>query len=246
MAKPEKSNPDPYGNLGAVADASWAEKWMRFSLADRDRHLASVAHWGPLDLVQMEHLIQGLLPPFNTWLAESTCMTEFMPMITRLRQDIERRAFPQAPTPNEFAAWCDQMGVALPEPLVQGLQNLAMASPAQPVPQSTIAIIIPAWVPNSLFGCKPTRRKKKPRGRPSTGQANCGVLIQEGQRILMDAARAGQKMTIREVAKALQELPCGQDMSTENIERRIKGKLPIAQARATAGKHALKSRVQPS
>lgn len=219
---------------------------MRFSPEDRDRHLASVAHWGPLGITQMEHLIQGLLPPHNTWLAEDTCMTEFEPMIARLRQDIERRAFPQAPTPNEFAAWCDQMGVALPEPLVQELKNVAMAPPAQPVPQSTIAIVIPAWVPNSLFGGQPTRPKKKPRGRPSTGQANCGVLIKEGQRILMDAARAGQKMTIREVAKALQEIACGQGMSTANIERRMKGQLPTDQAKATAGKHAQKNCVQPS
>lgn len=246
MAKPEKSNPDPYGNLGAVPDASWTEKWMRFSVAERDGHLASVAHWGPLDLVQMVHLIQGLLPPFNTWLAESTCMTEFMPMITRLRQDIERGVFPKAPTANEFAAWCDHMSVVLPDPLVEELKKVAMAPPAQPVPQSTTAIVIPAWVPNSLFGCKPIRPKKIPRGRPPTAQANYSVLIQEGQRMLMEAARTGQRMTLPEVARELQGIPCGQSMTTANIERRLKGKLPIAQARATAGKHALKSRVQPS
>ena len=219
---------------------------MRFSVAERDRHLASVAHWGPLDLAQMEHLIQGLLPPFNTWLTESTCMTEFKPMITRLRQDIERGVFSKAPTTNEFAAWCDHMGVVLPEPLVQELKDVAMAPHPQPAPQSTTAIVIPAWVPNSLFGCKPTRPKKISRGRPPTAQANYGVLIREGQRILMEAARTGQRMTLPEVARALQGIPCGQGLSTDNIERRLKGKLPIDQARATAGKHALKSRVQPS
>lgn len=246
MANPEKTPADPYGNLGEVADASWTEKWMNFSLADRDKYLSSVAHWGPLGIAQMEHLIQGLLPSPNTWLAESTYMTEFEPMITRLRQDIERGVFPKAPTANEFAAWCDQMGVALPEPLVQELKNVAMAPPAQLVPQSTTKINIPAWVPNSLFGCKPTQPKMKPRGRPPITQANNRVLVQEGQQILMAAARESQKMTIQEVAKVLRGLPCGQGMSIANIERRIKGELPIDQARATAGKHAQKSHAKPS
>lgn len=55
--------------------------------------------------------------------------------------------------------------------------------------------------------------------------------------MLMEAARHGEVMTIHTLAKHLQNTPCGQGMTQLNIKRRLKGKLPIAQARATATKN---------
>ncbi len=71
---------DPYGNCGAIPDASWTAQWIRFSPEMRDDYLKNIAHLGPLGLVQLECLIQGLLPPPPGWLSTCTCMAEYHPL----------------------------------------------------------------------------------------------------------------------------------------------------------------------
>jgi len=232
---------DPYGDLGAIADASWSERWMCWDRQAQDAYLASVADWGPLHLEQMEHLIQGLLPPTYGWLCLPTVLSEFQPLIFRLRQDIDRGVMSKAPTPNEFAAWCDQMGVELPAPFVQAL--LAASSvPAAPTSalQSTASMVLPGWA--AMLGGtskQPKPRSLPKRGRPPTTEPTNDVLCKDGRRILMDAARRGEVMTLRDVAAQLQATPSGHGKQIDNIERRIKGALPIQQAKATATKHQL-------
>lgn len=104
------STPDIYGDLGCAPDAEWSERWICFSAREQDEYMASVAWWGPLSLAQMEYLIQGLLPPPKGWLTPPTYLDEFAPLIQRLRQDIQRGAFPKAATADELAGWCDLIG----------------------------------------------------------------------------------------------------------------------------------------
>ena len=241
MTKSQKNSTitDPYGNKGAIPDASWTEQWMRFSPAMRNDYLASVAHWGPLGIVQLECLIQGLLPPPHTWLSTCTCMAEYEPLIKRLRQDIQREVLADAPTADEFAAWCDQMGVTLPDPLVQEIRKIALTPLLRSAtPHSTQVIVVPAWAPIVIKNVDPPSGKK-PKGRPSTGAAKYEVLVRDAHAMLMGAAQAGRKMTIPEIAEKLQRTPCGEGMEIDSIVRRLKGKLPVTQARATATRYQL-------
>lgn len=234
-------DPDPYGSLGAIADASWAERWMCWDRPAQDAYMADAAAWKLLHLEQMEHLIQGLLPPTSSWLCPPTALTEYQPFIFRLRQDIDRGAMPKAPTPNEFAAWCDQMGVELPTPFVDALQKAAMVAPA-PVssPQSTTSIVLPGWAAMLGSGVKQSKPRSPPkRGRPPATEPTNAVLRKDGRRILMDAAHNGKVLTVRDVAGQLLTTPAGQGKSVDNIERRLKGELPIPQAKATATKYQL-------
>lgn len=234
-------DPDPYGSLGAIADASWAERWMCWDRKAQDAYMADVATWGPLSLEQMEHLIQGLLPPTSGWLCLPTALAEFQPVIFRLRQDIERGAISKAPTPNEFAAWCDQMRVELPAPLVNAIRAAAKIAPVLTLAQqSTTSIVLPGWAAMLGSAVKQSKPRSPPRrGRPPATEPTNAVLRKDGRRILMDAAHNGEVLTVREVAGQLQTTPAGQGKSVDNIERRLKGELPIPQAKATATKYKL-------
>lgn len=235
------ANADPYGNLGAISDASWAERWMCWDIDAQDDYFASVATWGPLYLEQMEHLIQGLLPPTSGWLCPPTALAEFQPMIIRLREDIDRGVISKAPTPNEFAAWCDQTGAELPAPFVQAIQAVAMLPPAPiSAPQSTASIVLPGWASMLAVGVAPAKTISLPkRGRPPATESTNDVLCRDGTRILMDAASKGTVLRVIDVAKQLQATPCGLGKAADNIARRLKGNLPIAHARATATKNQM-------
>lgn len=242
-ALPEE--PDPYGNLGAISDASWEARWMRWPKSDRDDYLASIAHWGPMDITQMAHLIQGLLPPTYEWLPLPTCMVEFLPVVKRLEQDIARGDLPQAPTPNEFAAWCDFMRIPLPEPLVRAIHEVAALPKVTHVPrQSTIEFVGPAWAPIPIPTGGQTVKPRSPpkRGRPVTTAPKLDVILSDAKGILMEAARKGEVLTITALAKQLLTTPNGGGMTVPNLERRLKGVLPTAQARATATKYQVAAR----
>lgn len=229
---------DLYGNLGAISDASWLARWSSWDKPAQDAYMASVAIWGPLHLEQMEHLIQGFLPPTHGWLCPPTILVEYQPLIYRLRQDIDRGALPKAPAPEEFAAWCDQNNLELPTPLVLALQAAAKEPKVLLVPQSPIVTKLEPWVAGLVKDDAFTKTNNTPkRGRPSVSQPTNTVLCNEGDRVLMDAARRGELLTLREVAKKLQAMTCGQGKKLANIERRLKGKLHIDSAKETASKH---------
>ncbi len=234
-------DPDPYGNLGAIAVASWDSRWMSWSAIDKEAHLASVAHWGPLDFSQMASLIQGLLPPTYEWISPPTCLVEFAPLVNRLKQDIQRGVLANAPTPDEFAAWCGFRHVSLPEAFVREIKAMAALPPIVHFPQqSTVKIIGPAWlpVPDATTGpVSPPPRRPPKRGRPATTASTFATVLQDAKEILMAAADSGEKLTIPKVAKQILETRKDLGMTFENLKRRLKGKLPLQQAKATATKH---------
>lgn len=240
MPKPRSTKADPFGNLDAISDASWEARWMRWDKPAQDAYLATIASWGPLNFAQMSCLIQGLLPPTYEWLPLPTCMAEFIPMVTRLQQDMDRGVLSKAPTPNEFAAWCDQMNLELPGALVHAIQaaELSAQTPKPITPQSTISIVVPSWAAMLVKGTA-TREARSPpkRGRPRASESTNDVLRKDGAVMLMEAARTGEIMTLTAIAEQLQSTPCGQGKSIDNIARRLKGQLPTAQARATATRH---------
>lgn len=230
---------DPYGNLGAVPIASWEGRWMSWAKLNQDAYLANVAHWGPLDITQMAHLIQGLLPPTYEWLSAATCLEEVLPLVNRLKQDIERGLIAGAPTPVEFAAWCDLRNVSLPAPFVSEIQKVAAVPPVTHVPQQSQAKILgPAWLPVTSGKPRASPSPKPPkRGRPVTTAATLNSTIPEAVEILMAAAERGEILSVAVVARQLLSKHNELGMTEENLVRRLKGRLPIKQARATATKH---------
>lgn len=232
-------DPDPYGSLGAISIASWEARWMSWENFDQDAYLASVAHWGPLDITQMVHLIQGLLPPTYEWLSMPTCLSDFSPLVDRLKQDIQRGLIPSAPTPDEFAAWCDLRNVSLPAPFVDEIQAMAAVPPVTHVPQqSATKIIGPSWLPICASSAATSRSRSPPkRGRPSTTAPTLDPILQEAKARLIAAAERGVIMTIPDLVREIMGAHKDLGMSTGNLTRRFKGKLPIKQARATATKH---------
>lgn len=232
------SEPDINGNLGAIPDASWTERWACFTPQQMDDYVRTVAHWGPLSMAQMEYLIQGLPPPPKNWMTPPTCMVEFEPLVARLREDIQRGALPKAAMANELAGWCDHMGADLPVPLVEELRKPTPCGVMHAaVAQSTTPICLPAWLPLPVTPTKARGTKTAARGRPQKDPSRVRSLIETSVDVLMSAARKGQRMTLPKVAEAVQKLPCAQGMTVSNITRRLKGKLPIDQANATAAKN---------
>jgi hypothetical protein len=233
MAK-QSSRFDAYGDKGEIPDASWTARWMRWNHSQQDEYMAAMAQAPLLGARQMGEIIQGLLPTPSTWITPMTRLSGDAPVLDRLSQDIARGAFPKAATPDEFAAWCDQYGVQLPVAFVRGLADAAAAGSTPTVcPQSPITIAPPKWLPLPIQGQK-AAAVKPAKGRPRSAAHNYERVIVAGGTILMGAARAGRNLTIEAVATSIAGTPDGCGMTEKNILRRLKGKLPVDQARATA------------
>lgn len=236
---------DPYGHQGAIADAQWTARWMQWNSQERDAHFAGVVHWGVLDIDQCEQLLQGLPPRPHGWLPATSYLAASRSSIARLRTDVARGAIPPNPTAAELASWCDQMHVSLPAPLVDALENPA-AAPGATAAQSPVRMALPAWAsPAAFFGA--TSAPKKPaRGRPKGSSASYGAVIREGSELLLKAARDGRELTLPQVAKQLTSMPVAVGMNEGNILRRLKGRLPVAQAKETAAQARIRSRASAS
>jgi hypothetical protein len=62
-------------------------------------------------------------------------------------------------------------------------------------------------------------------------------MLPEATEILLAAAERGEILSLAVVARQLMSVHNELGMSEENLVRRLKGKLPIKQAKATATKH---------
>lgn len=225
------------GDMGAVADPQWSDRWSRWAPAKRDEYIASSARWTHLDAEQATHLIQGLPPRPHGYLPTTTCLAEGDATCTRLVQDIARGALPKAMTPSELAAWCDHQRVGLPEAFVAELavveQELRQSPPR---PQTTTSpITVPPWAP--LPVAQPaSHAQPRTRGRPATRGGDYAACVAGGKKIVMDEARNGRKLSLGQVAAKLAQSPAGAGMSVENIKRRLKGQLPLKAASELASR----------
>jgi len=132
----------------------------------------------------------------------------------------------------ELAAWCDLMNVQLPAALVNALRAPS-AAPGAATAQSQIPISMPAWVPLPIASpC--SKPAKAPRGRPRGGSGNHDALVRRGTELLLEEAGKGHHMTLRQIAKVLHSEPVGASMAGNSIVRRMKGQLPVEQAKETA------------
>lgn len=225
------------GDMGAVADPQWSDRWGRWALDKREQYLASAARWPHLNAEQAAHLIQGLPPPPPGYLPGATRLAEGDATCTRLDQDIARGALPKAMTPGELAAWCDHHHVGLPEAFVAELAQAEQElRHSPPMPQTTIVTIaVPPWAPLPLAPpMRPT--KGRTRGRPATRAGDYAAWVAEGKKILMDAAGNGCKLTVAQVAAQVAQTPAGAGLGKENIERQLKGKLPLELAKELAAR----------
>ena len=233
---------DPYGSMGAPLVVTWEFRWMNWSLEDQEKYLTDVAHWGLLDVTQMAHLIQGFLPPTYEWLCFPACLLSFLPIVNRLKYDIEHGLQASALTPEEFVSWCDYRNVSLPEAFVREIKVIAASKlvahePTEPSEstQFTESIIVPAWAPIQTGNVtKPQECSPPKRGRPKTKETIHAAIIQEAKDMLMSSAGRGLYLPIPVIVKQLLAIHKTQGLTKDSLHRRLKGKLPIKQAKTTA------------
>jgi hypothetical protein len=129
--------------------------------------------------------------------------------------------------------------VPLPAPFVSEIQAMAAIPPVTHVPQqSTTQIIGPSWLPVRTSKATQSHSRSPPkRGRPATAAPTFDPILQDATARLIAAAERGEIITIPELVRQIKDTHKDLGMTTENLTRRLKGKLPIKQARATATKH---------
>lgn len=226
---------DPYGHCGATPTRGWTEIWSTWSPQAIDDHFRGAATWGTLDKVQAGQLIQGLPPQPKGWLDLGCCLGEATAAVDRLLLDMAGGAIPHAITPEELAAWCDRMAVGLPQPFVEGLwQAHRTDQPVSEVTQAATSLNMPPWVPSKLVDSGGHSKAVAKKGRPATMKATYQALVAAGTKLLLARANQGQRMTVAAVARELHGTPVAAGMTDDNIFRRLKGKLPIKSAAATA------------
>lgn len=225
------------GDMGAVPDPQWSERWRRWTPERVEEYLASAARWPHLSYEQAAYLIQGLPPPPPGYLPTMTCLAGVDSSCARLNQDIARGAMPRAMTPQELAAWCVNQHVDLPEAFVAGLIVSEHESrQSQSLPPTIIdSIVVPPWAPPPMPQDS-VHLRARPRGRPVTRLGDYEAIVAEGRSLLMEAASGGRRLRAKEVAARLAMLPAGAGMTKENIERRLKGKLPLKAAGTLAAR----------
>lgn len=72
---------------------------------------------------------------------------------------------------------------------------------------------------------------KKMRGRPRVILGRNEALAKAANEVLMKRANEGRLMTAKDVAAAMQGTPLAGGMSPASVERRLRGKLVLDQAR---------------
>ena len=227
------SSVDMYGDCGAIPDARWNALWALWSDEKRNEYFASVASWGPLGIGQCEQLIQGLPPSPPGWSRPSSCLAEYTSLVTRLREDMARRAISSAPTAAELAGWCDPMNAALPEALVQALL-VPGPLPGCAAAQTLTPVLLARWIP-AMPQAQVAHASKPKRGRPKAAAGTIEAIVERARGMLMASARIGECLTQRQLITRLKAEGFGSSMSDENLLSRLKhAKLPTQEAAATA------------
>lgn len=228
---------DPYGNDGADPDPQWSGQWSRWSRAARDDYLAKVPRLGPLKFAQMADILQGLPPRPSGWEAITTCTEEAYGAVARLRWEIERGRIAPSLTPSELRAWCEANHVEVPEVLSSMPASERDAGVAAGGVQTAIdvgeEISFPAWVAITPDHQKKTSPvNKRVAGRPATAAQRNSRVVQAATDFVISEAQQGRTPHLADVATHVESIAAG--MSSEDIKRRLKGKLPLNQAKQIA------------
>ena len=235
MSNNQSTEPDPYGNLGAVHDGLWTSKWSGWTREFLDNYFASIATWGPLNVNQCCLLLQGQPPTPPGGDEIISCLGEYENLVGRFRADVKRGALAANPTANELAAWCDHMNADLPRALVEAIiERAAGLSPSQSAPQSSSPIILAPWIPLNLNISKRVAIEKPTLGRPSTAKATYEAMVKAGKKELMAHARRGKDLKLLDIARILIGKGLTPGMTEATVISRLKSKLPVEKAKLTA------------
>jgi hypothetical protein len=221
------------GNNGSEPDPDWMKRLSTWEPEKIEGYIGSFASFGPLNRDQVVSLLQHLPPPAAGWGRMSYVLEEYLGAVQRWDMDVARGVVPANPKPNELAAWCDHFSIELPEAFVQGLQ--ACCPEIAWVPQAVEPVPYPNWAPLG----QPLPEKAPPkerRGRPKRSTFDRELVIEKGAEILLDAARAGEQLTIQRVALALWRSPENEFRDPKTICRILNGKLPWDLARQILAK----------
>lgn len=228
----ELQDHDPYGSKGEQPLPSWSERWVHMSQRDLAHYWGEVATWSLLNVTQMEYVIQGLPPPNGAWQAPACILEGSVAGVHRLRHDIAQGHFPPSASPAELVAWCDHYGVDVPAAFV-AVTRQGKNHRSDHQPQSTKTYVGPSWAPLPMATAS-APAKKPVRGRPKSTTGRNERLVQAANATLMERAGQGRALTICKVAAALFGTPVAEGMKRSNIERQLKGKLNLDQARSLA------------
>lgn len=233
MPKPYTRTVDRDGSRGVLAAPSWSAAWSRMPSEKRGEWFEHVAQWPRLSFNQMEQLIQGLPPEPYAWSHPGTYMLEYEPHIRRLCYDIARGSFPTTATPKEFVEWCASCAADLPQEFQDAVAASVNAAAAVTSScGSTESSLGPSWAPLPVASeTQDVSSYKKARGRPRVIVGRDEALAQAANEVLMKRANEGSLMTAKDVASAMQGTALAGGMSAASIERRLRGKLVLDQAR---------------
>lgn len=233
MAKADTRTADRDGSRGVLADPSWSAVWTQMPLEKRGEWFEDAAKWPRLSFNQMEQLIQGLPPEQFAWTHPGTYMLEFEQHIQRLSYDISRRSFPPRATPQEFVEWCIRCGADLPQEFQDAVAAAVNASAAVTSSCGLAASSLgPSWAPLPVASAtQAVSSHKKGRGRPRVILGRDEALAKAANEVLMKRAREGSLMTAKDVASTMQGTALAGGMSVASVERRLRGKLVLDQAR---------------
>lgn len=215
------------GDLDAIPNPSWEEKWSTWAPAAVQTYIASAAGFGPLSRSQVRALLQGLPPPPHGWTEAQTVLYEFEAIVGRMADDVDGKLFPANPTPAELAAWSDLRQHQLPSPFVDELKKTTggLSVPTM-APQAPKPIHVPNWVPLVPKAAPPPPQGPKTKaGRPATGRASCEALVVAAEVILEAAAARGEVVSERQLAKRLVGTTVAGNWNEETIRRQLSGKV---------------------
>lgn len=219
------------GDMGAIPDRSWEERWSTWSIESIQAHIAGAARYGVLSKVQVNALLQGLPPPSAGADLTGCVLAECEAIVDRFWQDAVQGLVSKTPTPRELAAWADARGHGLPDPFLATLfeQGQSLNTPATGTAPGGGSISLPAWARILPSGASSTFHHRK-AGRPRTGDASRQALVSAGRRVLVEAASKGNYLPLIEVAKQLEGTPVAAGKCATGIKRALSGQLDVVKA----------------
>lgn len=221
------------GDEGAQPNPDWTAHFFEMSHCEIDDYIGSHADCGPMRRDQVVAILQHLPPPPAGWISFPSVLDEHAGTVARWDADVARGAVPAHPKPDEVAAWCDHVGVNLPETFVQRLQK-NQTKPTR-VRQAVKPVKYASWIPlgQPKTTCAPQPKK---RGRPRSPINREYELVDSATEIMLEAAHQGTTKSIPDIARILHQQPAFNRWSHARIVRRLNGQLPWETARIIAAK----------
>lgn len=232
------------GDMGAIPDPDWSQKMGQLSHHAVDAYIASFGRSGPLSTDQAIALMQHLPPPPSGYDRDTSVLEQYVGPVSRWKSDVARGVAPSNPTPNELAAWCDHMGIDLPQSFVN---EVSADSPKNKRPQQAAQLVpFPSWLPQ-LPSQSAAPLRKRGRGRPKSPINRDQQLVDAGNELQKTEARSGRRLTTPAVAAELCKRPEFAHMSQSTVTRKLNGKLAkqsvnelVGRSRTHSSKHQWK------